>query len=332
MLPFVLHWTLRSSSDQTGLGRKQLRAEKQSEWPPGADRCPAPPGLAPGPLPPAWPAAERAWRTRDTSPRPGVAAEAPPALSAPSQEDSLVLSLGLPRGRGLRGALGWEVGSLERGGGGRGLTHLVLAASGLDFRSLSSSPVGTAVGQCVPWAAWTFLPDLRLAEGHQGAQTWSLTACAGCPLGSAPAPQGKQAGATHPLPTRIACPQHSRPRWALGPQMWALPPGTSSWGWDRRDGHSRVANRFPSSSAGPRGRAGPEMGHLGPRAGAGGLLGGCPSQRPPSLRPPLPGPHSPLPTSRRLVPLARAGSPRHFPEPSALIYALLWGGVGGCFL
>lgn len=88
-----------------------------------------------------------------------------------------------------------------------------------------------------------------------------------------------------------------------GPELGAATPGPDVGpasrdpilGVDGRGSHGPVANQFLSSSAMPWGRAGPKMGHLGPRAsGGGGVVwgspvrvlarGSCPSQSPASRR------------------------------------------------
>lgn len=82
------------------------------------------------------------------------------------------------------------------------------------------------------------------------------------------------------------CPSPTKPVLRARPELGAgdpedqmcptpLPGGLPSWGWDRRGSHSRVANRFLSSSAGPGKELAPEMGHLGP--GPQGSLGQPPS-------------------------------------------------------
>lgn len=105
-------------------------------------------------------------------------------------------------------------------------------------------------------------------------------------------------------------------------------------GVDRRGSHGPMANQFLSSSARPQGRAGPKMGHLGPRPGAGAgwsgaalsgsRRGSCPSQSPASAVSPRALLSACPQVTWSLLNLQEACGTS--PEPRALIYVLpLWG-------
>lgn len=221
------------------------------------------------------------------------------------------------------------MGSLERGGGGRGLTHLVLAVSGLDSGSLPSSPVGTAAGQVWAWVRCAAGAGVSVRPGRRGPAsltcvwqrgTWGpgLGLCP--PVTAVPSGQLLPPRASRRAPcTHFQLTWHAKPRWALGtgtpgPDVGPAPPPPDLFLGVGQERQSRPCGQSISvliSWAPRKGLA--EMGHLGPRPRAGVSWAAAP----PGVLPPAASPRAqPCPGAARSLPNAReAGDTSQNPAP-----------------